>query len=305
MARTARLVGPCATLAEMTDGVEILFARTELAMLPAFNWPDTCHYVTLLVNLCPDPRQRLVIREVGFALTGVRLEHEVLTGPSWERDLRRRVGDMPPGRCNVVLMVPSHEDTVFRRAQRALEAIELDSPHTFGVVVVVAQRPFHWRQLTRVDGFVRSPAHRLASDSLAVLALLLTFTSPTLLTLSDDSDVADALGDDLRSSTIAFGQWNHEEMVLGFPSQQDKEMISSAEALSLSPLWTQGSWQSAHAMMNQVRALIRPDTEYVYNVSTDFFATERSAIGDRWSPVVFVCKPRLGFVSRTPSLSDP
>ena len=293
MARAAIALSPKDSLPQFVDGVELVYVSGGLAFLPEAGNEEHVHFLTVLVNLSHDPVQRRVVNAVGFALVGLHFAREVLSGRDWEQVLKEKLLALPPGRVNVILLLPRVDATASKTALRALAAIQDDTIHTFGAVVAVAESPISWRELKTVDGFVKSTSASLPYDATAMLALLATFMAPTMLTCSDESDLADSLGDYVRPSTIALPMWNSESRTLHFLTSRDRQAVASAEAVSLSPLWFDGTWSDSHELMKQIRDVIPANADYFYNVSTEFFSSSHWVAGGICSPVVVLCRPLL------------
>lgn len=292
MGRAALAVGDQDGLPCLSGGVDLVFVKGELVFLEP-GQEERVHTLTMLLNLSDDPTHRQVFNCVGFTVAGLRIERETLSGSGWEQALLELVRDCPPGRVNVVVVLPRFDPLMSIRTRRALEAIKDGSPHTFGVVVAVAENTAAWRALSDVDGFVRATKQSLAYDATALFGLLATFMAPTLLTCSSDSDVIDALGDATHPSNIVVATWNTEEKTLQLYTCCDRHAIVTAAAVNLSPLWADGTWRASHELMRQLRQLLPGSSSCIYNVSTDFFRPTHSVGGARFAPVVILCKPDL------------
>lgn len=152
----------------------------------------------------------------------------------------------------------------------------------------MAEEPTEWVSVEGIHGFIKSSATSLPGDSAAAMALMSTFMSPTLLTLSDEVDVLTAVGDAEAPSAIAILSWNYESRELTFDSRRDRANVSKAKILTLSPLWEHGSWRDSHELMRQLRQHLAEGAEATYNTSTEHFRP--SVASARRCPVVVLCK---------------
>jgi hypothetical protein len=291
MARAVRAVIDRGRPPAFIGGVELFFVRGKLTSLPDSGRAETEHSLTMLVTMSDESAGTHVVHLGCFALTGLQVEYEVLNMRTWRHELRGRLRACPPGRINLVLLLPRFGASTLKTARGLLGEIRNSSLHTVGVAVALAECPADWVDLRAVDGFVKSAEASMSSDATAMFALLLTFTAPTLLTCSIDMDVADALGDAMQPSRVAIAIWDFEEQALRLHAAHDRHAVATSEAISLSPLWFQGTWRASHELMRQLRLLAPKRGSYIYNVSTNFFCQRYSLVADQFAPVVMLCKP--------------
>lgn len=123
MARLAFAVGAVPELPPLAGNVEVVRLSNELAFLPEAGQEERSCYHTLLINLSPLPVHRLAVNDLGFAIPGLPVEHEVIPGQDCEQVMRARIQAQPPGRVNVVLLLPRVDAVVLLKAQRMLRGL--------------------------------------------------------------------------------------------------------------------------------------------------------------------------------------
>lgn len=294
MARACLDVAGGDVLPKFDNGVEIVFVATSLGLFSVTGSDEPHHNLTVLINLSQDKADRRVIRDSGFALNCASKICKVFSGINWEFKLREHLSGYPPSLLSTVLLLPkiglNDDAPLLTLPRQALEVLD-KSAHANGMVIAVTESPDFWRDLDSVTGFVApGPAGR-AYDANAVFAHLVTLSAPVMLTCSDLADMFDSVGRHLGSpSVVAVASWNLEARRLEFHTERDRAVVAAAESLSVSPLWPDGSWKDAHALMAQLRTLISINARYIYNVSTEFFRASQSLAGSRCVPVVIVIK---------------
>ena len=293
MARICEALDSRDALPDFLDGVEVVLLSNSLGYLPEQGISERHNNLTILLNLSHEDSDRRVIRDAGFRLNGIPHVHHVFHGDSWEQELRHRVSAYPAGRINVVVLLPRvgpHDDESLRKTpRRALEVMLDDSPHTEGLMIAVTERMYFWKGLHKVMGYVEPRAAGRAYDANALFAHLSTLMAPMLVVDCDLADLFDSFGvAEPTPSVVAIASWNLETRQLAFQYAGDLALVMAGKALSVSPLWAEGSWKDSHELMTQLRQSLASDAEYVYIISSNFFRPSSSVLGSRCVPVVIV-----------------
>lgn len=278
--------------------VELIFFRSRLASSEStVDESARLSLTAMLVNLSDETSHSDALCGVGFALSGLTMRKKSFPLESLDKSLRDAFLASYKGRTNFVVLLPGRDLASESRATAflaTLRAVKREFPGFVGTVIAVAQKPTEWSSLDTVDGFVCSDANNLCRDASAVLALMSTSIAPTVLTCSADFEVLDAVGTAATPSRVILGTWDYGDRRLSFQDEHALRAIARADAISLSPLWLNGTWGAAHELMRQLRPLAAPEASCIYNVCTDFFL--EGLAGRHSCPVVLLCKSALSVV---------
>ena len=289
MARSLIRTFPAQGLAPAPGSIDLVYFQSAFTASTDTAKDCTSWAVTMLMGANPlGGAQTSYANKLGFSLNGLEPRRLCLEQATWRVKLDGLLASFPSCRTSLILRLPRAEPGIREFVQHVLrmvgEARELD----WTVAIAVAEEPSEWGSLAGLHGFIKSSTASLLSDSAAAMALMTTFMSPTLLTLSDELEVLAAVGDAGAPSTVAIPSWNYERRELAFDSERDRINVSKATTLSLSPLWADGSWSDSHELMRQLIPHLADGATAIYNTSTEHFVP--SVASARICPVAVLCR---------------
>ena len=288
MARSLVRLFPAGIPSPSPSSVDLFCFRSELAISANPTDGRTSWAVTRLLGAHRASTQSVFANDLGFALNGLEPLRLWLKATGSEGQLEGLLASFAPCRASLFLNLPRFNAGIRDLVHRVLQILNSARNLDWAVVIAVAEVPTEWAPLNGIHGFIKSKPSTLLGDAAAAMALMTTFMSPTLLTLSDELDVLAAVGDADAPSTVAILSWNYERRELTFDSERDRINVCKATTLSLSPLWAHGSWSDSHELMRQLRLHLAADATATYNTSTEHFMP--SVASARCCPVVVLCK---------------